>query len=195
MSIFLLRLSTALKKKKNMTLVLGVGNVLMKDDGAGVRAVEMLEGSKHLPEGVRCVDGGVAGLNLLPLIESCGRLIIADAVRLGGRPGAVKRFRWKAGLVMPKAAPSAHGIGVSELLALAAIGGKCPEATIIGIEPEDVRPGLELTPAVENALPAAVAAIMKEIKSGGKRHARAPHGSKNNRDRKKRDVKGKGKKT
>lgn len=197
MAIFLLRLSIrldAFKKRKNMTLVLGVGNVLMKDDGAGVRAVEMLEGSKHLPEGIRCVDGGVAGLNLLTLIEGFIHLIIVDAVRFGEKPGTVKRLKWNPGLVIPKATVSAHGLGVSELLALASIGGKCPETIIIGIEPEDVRHGLELTPTVENALPAAVAAIMKEIKTGGKRHARVPCGAKNNRGHKKRNVEVKGKK-
>jgi len=188
------------EKKKRTAVILGVGNVLMRDDGAGVAAAMSLKDSKQTPRGVLCVDGGVAGLNLLPLIESCVHLIIIDAVRFGKRPGTVKRFKWKEGLVIPKATASAHNIGVFELLAFAAIGGKCPETVIIGIEPEDVSPGLELTPTVKNALNGAVLAVIKELekikaKTTEKRsHARIPRGAKDNRNHKKRDVKGKGKK-
>ena len=73
------------------TLVLGVGNLLMSDDGVGVHAVQRLE-KRTLPPGVEVLDGGTCGLDLLQFFEGVERLIVLDAANLGREPGAIVRL-------------------------------------------------------------------------------------------------------
>jgi hydrogenase maturation protease len=149
-------------------LVLGVGNTLMGDDGVGVRAVEALADSYELPANVRVVDGGVAGLSLLDEIAAADYVLIVDALRHGGVPGAIHRLRREN--IRPRCGPyvSAHEVGIAELLAVAEFSGHLPETEIIGIEPlETETVALELSRPLQRALPRVVAAIV------GARNARA----------------------
>ena len=75
-------------------LVLGIGNILMKDDGVGVAAALRFKDAYRLPTNVSCLDGGVQGVNLLSAIEGFTHLIVIDAVRSGLSPGRVKRYEW-----------------------------------------------------------------------------------------------------
>lgn len=151
--------------------MLGIGNVLMGDDGAGVRAVEYFKAWFTPPPGVECLDGGTAGLGLLSTIEGRKTLIIVDAVTSGGPPGTVVVFP----LCRMKEAPvraSAHGIGVAELLAAAKFKGWKPSVTLVGIAPESISAGLALSPAVEEALPKAAEEIRAGLEKAGIRVAR-----------------------
>jgi hydrogenase maturation protease len=144
-------------------LVLGVGNILLKDEGLGVRAVEyMLE--RYSPHaGVSFVDGGTAGLSLLSLIKEFDRIIIIDAVKPVSSPGKIYRI---AAIDLPESHHlfnSAHGIGVREVLAAAKFEGAEPDAVIIGVEPDDISMGLDLSLAVEKTLPAVASMVVKEL--------------------------------
>lgn len=153
------------------TLLLGIGNILLSDEGLGVRAVESVRERYALPKGVECLDGGVAGLSLLPAIEACGHLIIIDALVSDKPPGTVERVEWdKAkGASASAFATTAHQIGARELLALAEFEGRLPPTVIIGMVPLDTAPGSGLTSAVSAAMPRLIAAIIQELERFGRK--------------------------
>lgn len=149
-------------------LVLGIGNTLMTDDGAGIWALRTLAEEYGLPEEVRLIDGGVAGLRLLPDITSSDRLIILDAMKGGGPPGTVYRLDFRD--LSEKAGPrmSAHDVGMVEVLSVADLLGKRPRTRIVGIQPLETNTvSLELTAPVRAALGAAAAAAVEELRAMG----------------------------
>jgi hydrogenase maturation protease len=149
-------------------LVLGVGNILMGDDGVGVRAVQALADGYNLPANVRVVDGGVAGLSLLGEIADADYLLIVDALKNGGAPGSIHRLRQED--LQPRRGPfvSAHEVGVGELLAAAEFSGQLPDTDIIGIEPLETNAvKLELSLSLRRSLPQIVAAIVGQLNARG----------------------------
>lgn len=135
------------------TLVIGLGNPIMGDDGAGVAILELLREEWELPAEVELVDGGTWGMNLLPLVESVGRLILVDAIRSGATPGSLtvlERFQLPRYFAL-KLSP--HQIDLREILALAELRGLLPDQLVaIGIEPEQVEMEMRLTPRVSAGL-------------------------------------------
>jgi len=145
------------------TLVIGLGNPLRGDDGVGCRVVEELA-RRELPPGVQVLDGGAGGLGLLSLMEGWERVVIVDAAEMGRRPGEFARFT-PADVRLASASDrfSLHHAGLSEALALAdALGRALPEMVIFGVQPASVGWGEGLSPAVEAALPALIAAVLEE---------------------------------
>ena len=154
------------------TVVIGLGSPLMGDDGLGLLALEALrEGFSFAPE-PQLVDGGTWGMNLLPIIESAKRLLLVDAIRAGGAPGAlvvIERDALPRGLGI-KLSP--HQIDLQEVLALAELRGNLPgEAVAIGLEPERVELGCGLSPVVARGLDALLEGIGERLATWG--HARA----------------------
>jgi hydrogenase maturation protease len=161
-------------------LVLGIGNVLLRDEGVGVRVVRELEclaerDAVHLPAGTSLVDGGTRGLDLLPLITDARAVVIVDAMDLGLAAGAVDVVRGDAlfgdvpsGAAVPGArggAASAGPNGVRGLLDLARLMGTPPAAvSLVGVQPSGIAVGTELTEVVQQALPAAVATTLSELR-------------------------------
>ena len=145
-------------------LVLGLGNPLRGDDGMGSRVVEELI-RRELPEGVTALDGGTGGLDLLQVLEGWERVVVVDAADVGREPGQFVRFTPdQARLAEAADRFSLHHAGLSEVLALAnALGRTLPEMVVFGVQPAEVdwREGLSL--AVENALPALVDAVLKDV--------------------------------
>jgi len=135
-------------------LVLGIGNVLMRDDGAGVHAAQ--DFAQSVEEGVRVLDGGTLGLSLLPEVESCSALIVFDAANFGAEPGAIRTFAGDAmDAQLSGVKSTAHEVALSDLLAAADLLGRKPERrALIGVQPETIEWGLEPTPSVASALPA-----------------------------------------
>lgn len=131
------------------TLVLGLGNPIMGDDGVGILALERFRERYLLPEGVELLDGGTWGMNLLPYIEDAGRLLLVDAIRAGGVPGADV---YLAGADLPRALAqklSAHQVDFVDVLALAHARGTLPAQTVaLGVEPALVEMRAGLTPEV-----------------------------------------------
>jgi hydrogenase maturation protease len=146
------------------TLVLGLGNTIMSDDGIGPKVIEQLQQNAGLPEGVVLLDGGTLGLDLLPHLEGVQRLIIVDAVEIGQLAGTCVRL---AGDDVPMALEtklSPHQMGMKDLLAVARLMGQLPdEIVLIGVQPACLEMDTELTPPVAAALPILVAMVQTEL--------------------------------
>ncbi len=146
------------------TLVLGLGNTIMTDDGIGPKAIESLQNTKLPDSGVVLLDGGTLGLDLLPHLEGAGRLIILDAVELGREPGSLVRL---VGDEVPLAIEhklSPHQMGLKDLLAVASLMGCLPDKVVLlGVQPACLELGTELSPAVSEALPELCKLVMAEL--------------------------------
>jgi hydrogenase maturation protease len=162
------------------TLVVGVGNALLGDEGLGVHVVRALAASAApWPEGVRIVDAGTALFDLVPEMARAGRVILVDAIRAGGEPGSVYRSRLEAANERPgnRGPLSLHEWGVRETLRAMALLGLEPGAlTLLGAEPESLEPGMELSPRLAEARDRIVALLTTELRAGtagGPRHGDA----------------------
>ena len=144
-------------------LVLGVGNALLGDDGAGLLVLAELErDAEKWADQVEFLDGGTQGLALLDRIANRRVLLVLDAVALGAEPGTVHVLRgWKhAG----GRASTAHESNVAELLQASTLLGECPEqVTVIGIEPARIATGIGVSDAVAKAVSEAAAAARHEL--------------------------------
>lgn len=150
------------------TLVLGLGNEILRDEGLGVRACARLLVRYALPAGVDVVEGGTLGPQLIPELAGRRNLLIVDAVRSEAAPGSLVRL---AGSAVPAAlAPKAslHQFGLAELLALGALEGPMPERIVLwGMVPGAIEPGLELSGPVAGQLDALVDAVAGELRAWG----------------------------
>jgi len=145
-------------------VVLGVGNLLLTDEGVGVHLIQKLR-EMQLGEGVELVDGGTSLLDFIPQREDVSKLIIVDAVKLGGKPGKTYKICVDSSLLKgAKGMTSLHQLGVVETLAIAQKMGKLPHTVIIGIEPKDIGYGLELSPEVEREMGKMVNLILEEVR-------------------------------
>ena len=138
-------------------VVLGLGNLLNRDEGLGVQALKALDARLGEQGEFELLDGGVLGLNLLMIVEACSHLLILDAVNAGQAPGTIIELEKEQIPLYSGVKLSEHQITFQEVLGLANIRGNLPEYLhLIGIQPEDLSIGLELSPTVTQALPGAV---------------------------------------
>ena len=145
------------------TLVLGVGNILLRDEGVGVRAVEVL-GKTDLPDGVEALDGGTLGIDLVDLIAGRERLIVIDTVRAGGPPGTIYRLSVDDLLHPDVPNLSLHQTGLLEALQMAEHLGCAPrDVLIFGIEPRAIHYGLELSEDIAAVVPKVIALVLAEV--------------------------------
>jgi hydrogenase maturation protease len=148
------------------TLILGIGNYLLSDDGVGVHAVQKLERTKQIPEEVQVVDGGTCGLDLLHFLEGIERLIIVDAVKTKHPAGTIIRLEGDAIPAYLTMKVSPHEIGMPELLAAAKLRDIYPaEVIVLGVQPESLAMSVDLTPAVAASLDELIERVMKEIEA------------------------------
>ncbi len=152
-------------------VVLGLGNLLQKDEGFGVRAVQALEAGMEAElhrHAVELVDGGTLGLDLLPLVEDCSHLLVLDAVEAQASPGTLVELGQEAIPRFGGIKLSQHQVTFQEVLALADLRGHLPEQVyLIGIQPADLGSGLELSPVVEKMLPQAVQRAVEVLREWG----------------------------
>jgi hydrogenase maturation protease len=149
-------------------LVLGLGNVLCGDDGAGVAVIHRLRAAYDVPSDVRIVDGGTLGLDLLALVAASDEVIIVDAVRADAPPGTLVRLEDKevAPTVYERLSP--HQIGVADLIAGAALCDSYPrDVVIVGVVPAMTDLQLGCTPDVEARLGELVDLTVEEIERRG----------------------------
>jgi hydrogenase maturation protease len=150
--------------ERTPVLVLGLGNVVCTDDGAGIAAVHRLLQEYEMPEGVVALDGGTLGLSLLPLVDSADQLIMIDAIQAEGPPGTLVRIE---GSEVPPAVferLSPHQIGVADLLAGATLLDRYPKRVILhGVVPESIELGLGRTPQVDASIPSLVQRVVEEL--------------------------------
>lgn len=149
-------------------VVLGVGNILNRDEGAGVHAVKELE--KRLPEDwkgkVELVDGGVLGLDLLPCVERATHLLILDAADFQGRPGEIRELAGDKLSTFFTGKISWHQLGFQEVLEVARVRGRYPEQVhLIGVQPGDMEVGLGLSQDLELSVQKMTARAMEILKT------------------------------
>ena len=152
------------------TLVLGLGNPLMGDDGAGLAALGLLQEEWELPPEVELVDGGTWGMNLLPLLESFDQVILLDAINTRACPGALVLLRREE---LPRYFAhklSPHQLDLKEVLALAELREALPRTLMaIGVQPERVELNGALSPRVQSAIRKMVALTIDQLQWLGHR--------------------------
>ena len=150
------------------TMVLGIGNVLLTDEGVGVRALNELERRYTFSDDVELLDGGTSGIELLRHIEEHDNLIIIDCMTHDQPPGTVYRVENDDVPSVFRTRISPHQLGLSDLLAAAMLTSGLPEILVLfGVEPETVDIGLELTETVENSLDKLITAVVEELRKIG----------------------------
>ena len=149
-------------------LVLGIGNLIMSDDGIGIRVVQLLLERYNFPVEVRVVDGGTLGLDLLPMLEGVEKLLLVDAVQSGTDSGTIARI---SGAEIPRAMKtklSPHQAGLQDLLLLAELLGHLPgDMVLLGVQPEKIGIGLALSAQVASSLDPLVALALEELQRWG----------------------------
>lgn len=149
-------------------LVLGLGNILLSDEGVGVRVVERLQEKYGFPEGVQALDGGVRGLALLPYLEGVKRLLIVDAVAAGKEPGSLTRLEGDEVPALLSLKVSPHQEGLDDLLMAARLTDLYPEEVVLwGVEPAVMEAGLELSPPVAAQVDELVEKVVEELRRWG----------------------------
>ena len=161
------------------TVVIGLGNPLMGDDGIGLVALERLRAEYAIPPEVELVDGGTWGMNLLPVIEDAARVILIDAIDVAAAPGTPLRLererlpRYLATKISP------HQVDLRDVLALAELRGTLPDDTIaLGLQPERVALGDRLSDTLGCRVDDLVALVAQELVDRGhacRRQAAAAH--------------------
>ena len=149
-------------KTKKKVLILGIGNILHKDDGLGVHIVnEIISSVKDLPKDVEFADGGTLGYDLLPLMSGRKRIVIVDALKVDDVPGSLYKFPAKH-LTDNNQKFSLHDMGVKKIIDMLTLSGENPEIEIIGIVPEDIN-SLEIgvSDSVKKTIPKAVEYILE----------------------------------
>ena len=149
------------------TVVIGLGNPLMADDGLGIAALERLRAA-GAPSGVELVDGGTWGMNLLPLIEDARRVLLLDAIDVGAAPGTLVELERDEipRLFARKLSP--HEVDLREVLALAELRGTLPEETAaLGVQPRDVELSTELTAEVAAQVDALLERVIARLRKAG----------------------------
>jgi hydrogenase maturation protease len=142
---------------------MGIGNILLRDEGVGVRAVEAMQ-HLDLPDHVELVDAGTAGADLVDVMAGRRKVIVVDAIESHAAAGAVFRLSREELLPEPGASVSLHQFGLVESLRMAQQLGCAPgEVVVFGIQPAEIRAGLELSPSVANAIPRVIEGVLAEI--------------------------------
>jgi hydrogenase maturation protease len=140
--------------------VVGIGNVLLRDEGIGCHVVHALEGIP-LPD-VEIIDGGTCP-DVLQLLEDADKLVIVDAVKGGGVPGQIYRFHPEDITLEQKPLLSLHDTSLIDSLKLMQLWHNIDEAVIIGVEPRELSWGLELSPELQEKMPQIIDAILEEL--------------------------------
>lgn len=138
------------------TLVLGIGNTLLTDEGVGIVAMRELEAKFGAREDMEFLDGGTLSFTLAVPISECTALLVIDAAELGAAPGSVRSFEGEEmdRFLGANRKSSVHEVGLLDLMSISRLTGHWPERrALIGVQPALVDWGETLTPAVAAALP------------------------------------------
>jgi len=150
-------------------VVLGVGNILMSDEGVGVHAVTALAEQYEVPEEVEIIDGGTSGMDCLDRIADADLLLIADCMRSKDKaPGTITRLADDQINAWFKTKISPHQVGLSDVLAACSFHGMAPKRVVLlGVQPASFDTSMELTPAVAAVLPDLVERLAQEVAAMG----------------------------
>jgi hydrogenase maturation protease len=144
---------------------MGLGNILLMDEGVGVHAVRAFQQQYSVPDYIEIVDGGAAGLDLLPFIDSREKLLMVDAVNFDKEPGYIDilendaipaRFGTKASL---------HHLGLMDVLSIVKLSNTSPkDICLIGIQPKSMELGLDMTPEMWDKMNALVERMVSKLR-------------------------------
>jgi hydrogenase maturation protease len=156
--------------------VLGLGNVLMGDDGVGPYVIEALAAAYRFPAGVSLLDLGTPGLDLAPFLLGADAVVVIDSVLSDGTAGALRQYRRDA--ILAHAPPhrlGPHDPGFKQTLLTLEFAARAPkDVLLVGIVPKGTAPGAGLSPEVQEAVPLAVAAVVAELQRLGKEPVPVP---------------------
>ncbi|MGB9467247.1 MAG: hydrogenase maturation protease [Candidatus Acidiferrum sp.] len=146
------------------TVVIGVGNTILSDEGVGVHAARLLQGDPRVPAGVAILDGGTIGLELVPYASDASRVLLLDAMNSGSMPGTLARMTGRD-LLGTTAGWNAHQLGVADLVAALFLVSTGPQdIVVLGVQPANTDWGTTLSPEVEAALVPLVDAALAQLK-------------------------------
>ncbi len=152
-------------EREARTAIVGVGNVLLKDEGIGVHLVRELSETMTLDNEVEIIDGGTSP-DVFPSLKGVEHLIVVDAVQAGGQPGTIYRLGPGDVTNAHSGLCSAHHLGLIEGLNMMRLLGMEPKSTvIIGVEPRDISLGLDLSPDLQRVLPRLAEVVLQETAS------------------------------
>ena len=153
-----------MEESKVKLAVIGVGNLLLKDEGIGVHIARALQ-QIDIPHGTKIIDGGTSS-DLPYYLRDVDKLIIIDAVKAGGKPGTVYRFHPHDVNIESEEILSVHELGLEQSLKMMSLMGNEPKETvIIGIEPKEIDWGTELSAELQQKIPEIVNLVLNEIGS------------------------------
>lgn len=143
--------------------IVGLGNPMRTDDAVGMLAVQRLRADARLPKEVLVVEGGTLGLDLLHPLSGVTHLLALDAVEAGARPGMVLRFAGDDVASLP-VSKSVHLLGFADLIGAMQLSGDAPqEVVVLGVQPQTIDWGTELTDRVQAALPELTEAALEQV--------------------------------
>lgn len=149
---------------KQKVLILGVGNILLSDEGLGVHVVNILQERFEFPSNATLYDGGTGGLSLLSEIKGKDYLYIIDAILIGEEPGTIAQFSYNSIPDNYIRKDTAHGIDILDVLAAAYLIDSLPITTIIGMQPADIStPCLEMTPTINSNIDSLIMVILDQL--------------------------------
>ena len=135
-------------------VVLGVGNIILSDEAAGVRAVEALQAGWLLPENVAAIDGGTSGMEMIEDLSNIDFLLVLDVVKTGAAPGTLTRIAGDDIPVFFRRKLSPHQIALPDVLASLELLDAMPrEIVVLGVEFSSLELGLEMTPLIAAQVP------------------------------------------
>jgi hydrogenase maturation protease len=133
--------------KEPTITIMGLGNILLMDEGVGVHTVRAFQERYSVPDEVEIIDGGAAGLDLLPFIEGREKLLMVDAVNFDREPGYIDILENEAVPAKFTTKASLHHLGLMDVLSIVKLSNASPkEICLIGIQPKNMELGLDMTP-------------------------------------------------
>ncbi|WP_246599523.1 HyaD/HybD family hydrogenase maturation endopeptidase [Clostridium lacusfryxellense] len=144
------------------TVIIGIGNILLQDDGVGVHVIKQLENEK-LPSTIELVDGGTSTLDMLGFFLDYKKIIVVDCLRAGLEPGTIYKIKPEDIKSYKKENLSIHDVQILDVVRMANMMNKYPQVIIFGIEPEKIAVGLEMTQTMVTKIPEIIYNIKKEI--------------------------------
>jgi len=148
--------------------LLGIGNILMNDDAAGVLVIQALSEKFNFPEELTLLDGGTLGLDILPYLEGIDRLLVVDAVETGDPPGTLIRMTGDDIPLALATKVSPHQMGLKDLLLVADLQGYAPREMVLwGVQPGSIEMDIELSPEVAQSMGALQERVLEELENWG----------------------------
>jgi hydrogenase maturation protease len=153
----------AMDEKKKL-IILGIGNILLQDEGFGVHFVNWFEKRWQLPNDAEIIDGGTLGYVLLNIMSNCERMIIIDIMRLDDEPGSIYRFSREEMETHLPPPTTAHEVTFADVLFKADLMGECPEMVFLCIVPKAYGDmDLEMTPLIKEKFPEMERLLLEEL--------------------------------